>query len=269
MGSGPVFQNAERQQASVRQRITEIQKQLDEAERSISVESDRLDKQFQRVEVSKTTDFATRFEAMNKVVHNSSPLYQLSWMITLAFILIEMTPALLKLLTPHVDYHHLVKAEIRENVARIDEISDKNFRLAIEHPEAPELSVSEKFAIARFSGPSSAQDPVQQVRVRPARRRAAVAKPIWPLKPIRIAKPEIDQAYLDRLCDSAMMLFSATPRPTISIKPANAFVMANAQSIGPSKPGGPYAVELNQSYIQSSSEEAVQNTMKHEWIHAR
>src|SRR5260370_14495948 len=227
MGSGRLFENAERQQASVRQRITEIQKQLDEAERSISVESDRLDKQFQRVEVSKTTDFATRFEAMNKVVHNSSPLYQLSWMITLAFILIEMTPALLKLLTPHVDYHHLVKAEIRENVARIDEISDKNFRLAIEHPEAPELSVSEKFAIARFSGPSSAQDPVQQARVRPARRPAAVAKPIWPLKPITIAKPEIHQPHPHPLCHSPIILLTDPPRPAISITPPNAVVMAN------------------------------------------
>ena len=62
-----------------------------------------------------------------------------------------MTPALLKLLTPHADYHHLASAEIRENVAKIDEISDRNYRLAMEHPERPELSVSEKFASVRYS----------------------------------------------------------------------------------------------------------------------
>ena len=71
--------------------------------------------------------------------------------ITLALILIEMTPALIKLLTPHVDYHHLVSAEIRENIARIDEISDRNYRLAMENPERPELSVSQKFAKVRFA----------------------------------------------------------------------------------------------------------------------
>jgi len=49
-----------------------------------------------------------------------------------------MTPALLKLLTPHVDHQHLVKAEIRENIARIDEISARNYRLAMEYPDVPE-----------------------------------------------------------------------------------------------------------------------------------
>ena len=51
---------------------------------------------------------------MDKVIHSSDSLYRLSWLITLTLILIEMTPALMKLLTPHVDYHHLVSAEIRE-----------------------------------------------------------------------------------------------------------------------------------------------------------
>ena len=72
-------------------------------------------------------------------------------MITLALTLVEMTPALLKILTPHVDYHHLVQAEIRENVARIDEISDRNYRLAMENPEVPRHSVAEKFTIVRYT----------------------------------------------------------------------------------------------------------------------
>ena len=63
----------------------------------------------------------------------------------------EMTGALLKMLTPAVDYQHLVNAEIRENVARIDEISDRNYRLAMENPEVPRLSVAEKFTIVRYT----------------------------------------------------------------------------------------------------------------------
>jgi hypothetical protein len=50
-----------------------------------------------------------------------------------------MTPALLKLLTPHADYHHLASAEIRENVARIDEISDRTAR--VKHFETPGMGV--------------------------------------------------------------------------------------------------------------------------------
>jgi hypothetical protein len=153
-GAGPVFENARNQQAAVRQCIQEASRDLEHFERSLPEERKRLDGQFQREEIGKVTDFVTRYEAMDRVVHSSDALYRLSWVITLTLILIEMTPALLKLLTPHVDYHHLVKAEIRENIARIDEISDRNYQLAMEYPDVPELSVSEKFTIVRYSSVS-------------------------------------------------------------------------------------------------------------------
>jgi hypothetical protein len=150
-GAGPAFQNAQTQQASVRQRIQEVRQDLNQMDRSLPEERQRLERQFQREEVGKVTDFATRYEAMDKVIHNSDPLYRLSWLITLALILVEMTPALLKILTPHVDYHHLVQAEIRENETRIDELGERNYRLAIENPEIPRLSVAEKFTIVRYT----------------------------------------------------------------------------------------------------------------------
>jgi Domain of unknown function (DUF4407) len=150
-GAGPVFQNAAAQQESVRRRMGEARRDLDHMEGSLPEEHRRLEGQFRREEVGKITDFVTRYEALDKVIHSSDALYHLSWLITLALILIEMTPALLKLLTPHVDYHHLVKAEIRENVARIDEISDRNYRLAMENPEVPRLSVAEKFTNVRYT----------------------------------------------------------------------------------------------------------------------
>jgi hypothetical protein len=155
-GAGPVFENAKTQQADVRQRIEEVRRDFDRLERSMPDDQQRVERHFQREEIGRVTDFVTRYEALDRVVHSSAPLYRLSWVIRLTLILIEMTPALLKLLTPHVDYHHLVNAEIRENVARIDEIADRNYRLAMDHPERPELSVSEKFAIVRYAPVSSA-----------------------------------------------------------------------------------------------------------------
>jgi len=150
-GAGPAFQNAQAQQAAVRQRIQEARQDIDRMDQSLPLERQRLEAQFQREEVGKVTDFVTRYEALDKVIHGSEPLYWFSWLITLGLIFIEMTPALLKILTPHVDYHHLVQAEIRENVARIDEISDRNYRLAMENPEIPRLSVAEKFTIVRYT----------------------------------------------------------------------------------------------------------------------
>ncbi len=150
-GAGPAFQNAQAQQIAVRQRIQEVRHDLEQMDQSLPAELQQLEGRFQREEVSKITDFVTRYEAMDKVIHTSDPLYRLSWLITLALILVEMTPAVLKILMPHVDYHHLVQAEIRENCARIDELSERNYRLAMQDPEVPRLSVAEKFTIVRYT----------------------------------------------------------------------------------------------------------------------
>lgn len=150
-GAGPAFRNAQAQQTSVRQRIQEARDDLDQMDQSRPQQRQRLEGQFQREEVGKITDFVTRYEAMDKVIHSSDPLYRLSWLITLALIFIEMTPAVLKILTPQVDYHHLVNAEIRENCGRIDELSDRNYRLAMQDPEIPRLSVAEKFTVVRYT----------------------------------------------------------------------------------------------------------------------
>jgi hypothetical protein len=155
-GAGPVFDNAQTQQTSVRQRMQEIRQGLDQLERSLPEQGRLSEERFKREEVARITDFVTRYEAMDKVIHSSPPLYRLSWLITLALILVEMTPALLKILTPHVDYHHLVSAEIRENCTRLDELSDRNHQLAMENPEMPRLSVIEKFIIAKYTHISNA-----------------------------------------------------------------------------------------------------------------
>jgi hypothetical protein len=150
-GAGPVFENAQTQQATVRQRVREVRQDLNQIERTLPEERRRLENGFHREELGGALDFVTRYEALDKVIHSSDALYRLSWLITLALILVEMTPAIIKILTPHVDYHHLVRAEIRENVARIDEISERNYRLAMENPEVPRLSVAEKFTIVRYT----------------------------------------------------------------------------------------------------------------------
>jgi len=150
-GDGPAFRNAQSQQASVRQRIQEARQDMDRLERSIPEEQRRQDAQFKREEVTLVTDFPSRYEALDKVIHESDPLYRLSWIIWAALTLIECCPALLKILTPHSDYHHLVQAEMRENTARTDELGERNFRLAVENPETPRLSVSEKLSIVKHT----------------------------------------------------------------------------------------------------------------------
>ncbi len=150
-GGSATFRNARNQQTTARQRIQEVHHDLERLENGKTNELKALESRFQREEIGEVRDFVTQYEALHRVIHSSDVLYWLSWMIRLTLILIEMTPAMIKVLTPHVDYHHLVRAEMRENIARADELSDRNYQLAIEEPERPQLSVSEKLAIVRYA----------------------------------------------------------------------------------------------------------------------
>ncbi len=159
-GNGPVFRNAADQQTAARLRAQEVRRDLDQLDRSMPDERQRQLQEYQREEIGRAGGIATRYEAMDRVIHSSDALHRLSWLIMLTFILMEMSAALLKLLTPHSDYQHLVAAEIRENVTRIDEISDRNYQRAMANPETPDSSVAEKFARGRYS-PVSATTPLR------------------------------------------------------------------------------------------------------------
>ena len=149
-GQGPVFNNAASQQARVRRLIAESRRDLDSFNQANEADQARLEKQFSRQEVRKVTSFVVRCEALHRVTSASWPLFWMSWAVTLFFIVIEMTPALMKILTTSADYQHIVAAEMKENIVRIDEIAERNLQIAIKNPTEPEPSVVEKFAFVRF-----------------------------------------------------------------------------------------------------------------------
>jgi hypothetical protein len=151
LGAGPVYENAKAQQAAIRDRIGEVRRDLDRLDHSLPEQRQRLEREFQRQEIAKVTSFVTRYEALQDVTHSSGALSRLSWGVTIFLIFLEASGALIKVLTPHVDYHHLVNAEIQENVLRIDEIAFRNYEAAKKDPATPQLSVGERFAMVRFS----------------------------------------------------------------------------------------------------------------------
>lgn len=149
-GQGPVYNNAAEQQARVRRLAAEARRDLEEFNRTNEADQARLEKQFGRQEVRKVTSFVVRYEALHRVTSASWSLFWMSWAVTLFFIVIEMTPALMKMLATSADYQHIVAAEMKENIVRIDEIAERNLQIAMKSPTEPEPSVVEKFAFVRF-----------------------------------------------------------------------------------------------------------------------
>src|ERR1700677_512236 len=78
-GAGPVFENAKNRQALVREARYEAGGALEQFNRSLPNERQRIEAQFQREEVPEARDFVTRFEALDRVVHSSGALFRLSW----------------------------------------------------------------------------------------------------------------------------------------------------------------------------------------------
>lgn len=153
-GEGPAFRNAQEQQLAVRRQMQDTRNDLAALEK----DQQRADSQFTKQETPQITNFVTRYEAMDAVTSDSWPLRKLSWLITLVFILIDVFPAVMKTLTPFSDYIHLVVADMRENIARVDAISDRNYSVAVEDPTWPEPSVAEKFSRVRFSLPPAPEE---------------------------------------------------------------------------------------------------------------
>ena len=149
-GQGPVYNNAAAQQARVRTLLAEVRRDLDSFKQASETDRAALEKQFSRQEVRKVTSFVVRYEALHRVTDASWTLFWMSWAVTVFFILIEMTPALMKLLTDSADYQHIVAAEMKENIVRIDEIAELNLQIAMKNPSEPEPSVVEKFSFVRF-----------------------------------------------------------------------------------------------------------------------
>lgn len=121
-GEGPAYRAADN-------RLHELQKQAAETESSLNrVQDDRAQAaaDFKNEEIGAIYDFPTRYEALKRATPAFTPLWTLSWMITLLFILFDMFPVLTKVLAAPSDYDELQRMHVAENIHRVHRIAGHN-----------------------------------------------------------------------------------------------------------------------------------------------
>ena len=60
-------------------------------------------------------------------------------------------------MTPHTDYHRLLKADMDERIARIDALAVVVYDRAVKFPEMPDRSIAEKLEDIRYGKQAAEQ----------------------------------------------------------------------------------------------------------------
>jgi len=138
---GPAFRAAEA-------RLTELHKQEDALRKDveeINKERAAVTSDYKSEEIGSVHDFPARYEAMSAATPIMSPLWRISWLITLALIILDMTPVLMKANSPITDYDELIATQMNENKQRVRKIAEYNQALIDSDFLTPQPSTVELF----------------------------------------------------------------------------------------------------------------------------
>jgi Domain of unknown function (DUF4407) len=121
-GKGPAYEAANQ-----RLQLLDEQKQNVESElQRLGDERARVTAEYKDREIQAVHDFPTRYEALANSTPLFTPLWRISWLITLLVILIDMTPVLMKAQSPVTDYDQLLAVQVQENIRRARKIAEYN-----------------------------------------------------------------------------------------------------------------------------------------------
>jgi hypothetical protein len=140
-GKGPAYEAASQRLDILDTQIKNVYDELNQ----VQDDRARIIADFKRQEIAPVHDFPTRYEALESATPWFSPMWKLSWFITLAFILVDMMPVLMKAFSPVTDYDRLLAAQVRENIERVRVVADSNAQVMDKGFLTPRPSTVELF----------------------------------------------------------------------------------------------------------------------------
>jgi hypothetical protein len=146
-GKGPAYEAAEERVRLLKNQQGDIENEL----KGLANDRNRIVADYRNEEISSVHDFLTRFEAMKAATPVFSPMWMLSWLITIVFVVIDMVPVLMKVVFPSSDHDHLVAIQVKENIHRAEKIAAYNECVTDEDFLSPRPSTLELFE--RIFGP--------------------------------------------------------------------------------------------------------------------
>lgn len=138
-GRGPVWNEARMNKETNEKLLKDTTDRLNALTEKESTELQRIDDELKNPMVGFTQQdytFLSKFEALEGLKQESAPARELSWLLRLLFVFVEMFPALLKLFLPYSSYDALLESHRREAVQLVHSIANERMTQMAKNPSA-------------------------------------------------------------------------------------------------------------------------------------
>lgn len=126
-GEGPVFRRLKEQIAENERRLTQARGELENLKAAERDELIRLDREYADRAVPHADDLLSRYVALGSLKQNpkqGGDAWVMAWGVRLLLIMLELTPALIKILQEENEYDAVVQANRRRSITRIYAIAN-------------------------------------------------------------------------------------------------------------------------------------------------
>jgi len=143
-GVGPAFRAAEAQLNRNKELLATAEAELQRLNQTENIAIGRIDQTFTDASVTSRDDFLVRYEALEAVKVSSPSAIYLTMGIRFLIILLEMSPALMKLLQSENEYNVALEGTRRVNVARVIGLANDQIAQIMRDPKmAPKPTLLE------------------------------------------------------------------------------------------------------------------------------
>lgn len=144
-GQGPAYREAERNRDANQQMLAKAEAELQKHEVDEGQARQQAQQEYNSAHVAQAHDFLARYQALESLKNTAPGAFSISWGLRIFFILIEVFPALLKLLLPYSEYNAIVEARRRSQVQLVHAVSNKRLdelaRAPLSYPKASLLDL--------------------------------------------------------------------------------------------------------------------------------
>jgi uncharacterized protein DUF4407 len=130
-GVGPVYRRLKTQIEEKQKEIARANEELRKLQDDEAQELERIEKEYLKKEIPPADDLLSRYAALGAVKHDPDrgwDAWFMAWGVRLLLIMLELTPALIKILQEENEYDALLRASRRRSITRI-------FAIANDHME--------------------------------------------------------------------------------------------------------------------------------------
>jgi hypothetical protein len=126
-GVGPVYRRLKEQGEEIEKQLTQARKDYDKLKTEEANEIKRIDDEYNRQAIPPADDLLSRYVALGAVKQDSQrgwDAWIMAWGVRFLLIMLELTPALIKILQEESDYDALLRATRRRSITRIYSIAN-------------------------------------------------------------------------------------------------------------------------------------------------